>query len=346
MLKRKPKIKSLVGLLAVAGVAVCVGRIHSEWKLMRLTYSVERSEGSPFHNPQERAAWHQSYRRFVNLWVDRHKRDVTREILPYLQDPVKVQRARAARALGRLESAAAESELRKVMQRMKSDAKWSQSSGVPYPTLQLALGRIDAREMTGQQKLSAVAKSVGLNWNEVTRLSRKINAPVTLKEKYAAPGSPGAEIVNEMVDVLYQMGKQGEEIKPFVKQLTLSLGQQTKLQAALVSKQQEIKIILDRLSFPKGTKGSAQLLQNHLVGLGKEASDAVIRRIDHMRQHPEKYPQQLGYNMVFGLAAITADRRALPILKKFEKNSNVYIRQQAIIAKWDINSRSSFPLVP
>ena len=197
-------------LVGVTAVTVLWGQ--SEWKVRQLSQPQSRLNASAVE-PKLRAAWPAQNRQLAQLWLAREQRDVTPELLQLLQSSQHPDiRRRTVRALGRLEKPASLTPLQE-WQKALTPAEQEATS----PTLPLALGRIQNHALTGQQKLDAVAKSVGLSWSEVVRLSQKVNAP-----KAYAQGTPADQIVDEIISVLYTMGKKGEQVQKLSSALTLS----------------------------------------------------------------------------------------------------------------------------
>ncbi len=321
-------------------------RVFTEFKLQNLTRERSHAAALPqFQNAQDREIWmsaaQKRNRRFAQLWLERQQRDISTELLDYVDDPALVLRTRAVRALGRLESREAEAPLQTLLAQAADSQVKSHEAELPSITLKLALARIKARSLTGQSKLDAISDSVGLSWREILLLSNKVNADNGYKD-----ATDGEEIIGEIVALLYTMGKEGEDIRSFATALKLSPAQEVLIQAASISTEQEIKLILERLSHPKGTRGGAYLLADHLVGLGPIAIDLALERLQDMLKHPENYQQQLGYKMMFRPVSLAADRRALPLLQQFEKSKNPYIKDQAITAQRYIKRKIAIPNFP
>lgn len=334
MQTRSKQVKITVAAVLAAALLVAGNRMYGEFVLGGLARTENARRKMPFRTRQERKAWLERSDRFAALALARRQRDVASELLPFLQDPAEPLRLRAVKLLGRLESAQAEASLEALANRLKGPGasvarKHADSSRVSeavreesmFPTLDLALARIRARNLNGWTKVQALAKSVGLSFDEVVRLSHKVNDPV--EGKYAS-GSAGYEIVDEMVDMLYQMGKRGEDIRPVANRLTLRPAQKVKLQAASLPLEQEITLILNYLSQVKMVGGSEFDLAEHLSASGAPASNAVIRRIRDALQRSEQRLQDstvsaAGCSILFRFANRADDTRAIPLLKQFEK---------------------------
>lgn len=329
-----------MGVAAVAAGFAVVQRVRSDWTVGRLVRARERSS-TPFRNRAERDAWRQQYRRFCNLWLERHQRDITADLLPCLEEPGPVVlRERAARALGRLESPAAEAPLAALLQRVQRSDR-TEEEAVPIHTVELALARIRSRAQPVAARVEALARSVGLSTSDLSLLSQRVN-----DSRSDAAGTPGYETIEEVVDLLYSLGKRGADIHPLTERLVLSPAQQVKLKAASLPLEQEVTLLLNHLSNVSVLKGDDYVLMHHLVGLGPIASQLLIQRLDEMWHQPSRYPQPRGHKVLFRAVALTADEEAVPVLRQFGRHPNQYISAQARIAIQDIQHQSAFPTLP
>ena len=360
--KRKLNIVTLITATAV-GISLFVGisRVRREVTLESLTQGQQtfhnHNEGASYGSSGERG-WINRQWRFARLWMARRERDVAKEMLPYLKDPDEGLRTRAVRALGRLEAPLAEAPLQKMLEQVQAAARQKPPINPPHPvpevTLQLALGRIRSRGLKGQAKLEVVAKNVGLSYNEVLQLARKFH--VKIKDKNAAvrqavAASPGYEIIKEFVDVLYTMGKRGEDIQVLnTEPLAGAPVHRLLLKAATLPPEKEIEQALDYACQP----GGGSYVQSYLVDLGPRATEMMIERLQHMLKHPELYrkgvPYGSGYVDLFRAAAQTGDPRMIPLLKQFEEqfksSRGNYVAGYAQQARNDMESKRMFPIMP
>ena len=304
--------------------------------------------------PQQREAWSKQNNRLAELWIERNQRDVAPALLQLLQQSGDEDiKRRVVRALGRLESAQALPKLQAMAKKLRSSemASEAQNSNHPFadefmrkalfPTLPLSIGRIEARNLKGQAKLNAVAKSVGLSWSEVVRLSQKVNAP-----KSYAQGTPGDEIVEEVVDVLYHLGKQKQNAQALAKSLKLSPAQNTLIQVAPLSTEEEIRYLVDYFSRLKLLNGDNYQLIDHTRSLGSRVNEIVTERLLEMKRNPQLYPQRVNYKALFNVASGNNEQRSLKLLKQFEQNSSVYIREKARAARERMESKRAIPNLP
>jgi uncharacterized protein YigA (DUF484 family) len=333
-------IISLLGIVVVASAA----QLRRQWVVGRLMHTRERSSGTLFRSRTEVDAWKQRYRQFCNLWLARHQRDITAELLPFLDEPGPVTlRERAARALGRLENPVVEATLAARLQQMQQNAEAVRHKQIPVHTLQLALGRLRSRHQRGAARVEAVARSVGLSIADLSLLSQRVNDP---RARDHAAGSPGGEIIKEVVDLLYAMGKRGENIQPFAARLVLTPAQQVKLRAAMLPLDQEITVILDygaQLSVVRGE--DEELAEHHLVGLGPRATEHIIQRLRAFTSQRHQYGER-GYVTLFRAANLTGDRRAIPLLKQLEEDPDAELRYFAQQARQALERQSSYPIFP
>lgn len=347
-MKKKRQVWKLAGATALGVLSVfSIGRMHSEWVLRRLTRQVEHSyngfQPRNLRTVQQFVAWKKAARqqayRFQSLRLASSQRDIANEVITHLHDPdAPALRLRAVKLLGRLETPKAEAPLEALDALSKEDEaelrkhpntskEWQSLPFGTHHTLHLALGRIRARNLRGRAKVEAVAKEVGLSWGEVVRLSYKVNDPV--EGRYAS-STPGYEIVDEIVDVLYTMGKRGENIGSFANTLTLREAQKIKLQGASLQLEQEVKLILDYLSLIDIERSGDADLGEHLVDLGPQAAELLLQRLGNMKKYPRQYPQHLGHIFLFRAAANFGDHRFLPLLRYFENSDNLVLRGDAV----------------
>ncbi len=309
-------------------------------------------EAGPFDGPEGKAALDKRNGRFADLWMARQRRDVVPEIASFLDDPYYGMRKRAVRALGWLEKPSAKPYLEKTLQRVKS----GKEPQVPVQLVHWALGRIDARHLRGKAKLQAVTQSAGFSWDEMVRLSRKVYAPPTLDDVYAVQGSVGMQLLQEVAALLYAMGKQGDNIQPFVAQLTLPRAYHVYLRGAQQNVQQEIELVLNYSTREVEIVGPEEewVCEDHLVALGQPALDAIERRLRDMLAHPTMYPEPSGYGtrhiMIFRAAAKTRRRDFLGLLRKFEEGSpgsqNKWVGDHAYRSRIALEERSVAPRFP
>lgn len=273
----------------------------------------------PVKEPARKArAW-----RLYQLWLVRDKRDVTPQIVPFLKDEYWLLRYNAARILGRTESPVAERHLQKLLtaaQRNKA------SRPVDPAALRLALARNRTRGLKGQAKLTAFAKGMGLSFDEAVRLPAKLGAE---RLKGRGAGSQGEKITREMVDMLYTMGKRGENTRPLVGRLTLLPAQRVLLQGVGLSPDQEAKRIVNYLAnLNTITPGDMELTQLYLPSLGIHATQAVVQRLGETKGGRVSLGGE-GRSALIDAVRWNSDPRALALLKSLRKSDDPWVRNFA-----------------
>jgi HEAT repeat protein len=326
-----------IAVAVMLGVALLAGidRVRSEIVLFRLTQGASHSPDFPRPSLQERIAYARRANQFDRIWSARGQRDVTAELVPFLQDPDDYLRRRAARSLGLLESPAAVAPLEAALRspRLRTNGPLG---ALEHTQLQLALGRIRSRGVHGTARVTAVAGSVGLSLSDLARLSQKINGP---ERSAHLSGTPGDLVIQEIVELLYMLAKRNEDISPVTARLTLTPGQQLTLQGAVLPPEQEIRLYLDYLSQRSVLNGDERVVEQRLLALGPQATELILQRLGEMWRHPEQYRQPRSYKLVFGLAQETRDPRVRPLLEQFRQSMNPRIRHYAELALQSIERR-------
>jgi hypothetical protein len=333
--------KRKLAAIAVASVVVLitgVNWIHSEAEMSRKLEPLMQSAGEHlsvgFRSGEEQAAFERRRLAFESMWKARDERDVAAELLPFLSDPSENLRVRAVRALGHLESAQAEAPLQALLDKSGKarGPQYEAVRGVASVTLRLALGRIRSREQKGEPRIAALAKSVGLTPAELVGLSQRINSR---QGRYDA-GSAADQIVEEIVDALYAMIKRGDNVSGVVKRLTLNPAQRVKLETAALPPEQEVEMLLDYLEQREIVTGDEMELGKHLSGMGPQAANQVLARLEQMQQQPKQIKGR-GYSVLFDAVAEMKGPEALPLLRRFEQNSfDRWIPHYAKLARQEI----------
>lgn len=305
-----------VALACVAALGIGVRLVQSARSAARLSSlltpgaSAHQHEYDPAKEPaRKERAW-----KLYQLWLARHERNVTAEVLPFLQDEYAILRNNAARILGRLENPAAEPHLQKLLTAVQQKG----ARGLVSP-VSLALARNRSRGLKGRVKVAAFAQGMGLSFDEAVLLTEKVRASRSMKGR-----TTGERIVKEMVDMLYMMGKRGEDIEALVEHLTLHPAQQVLLQAAGLPPDEEAKLIVDYLTkLNVVTLPDVELTQLYLPSLGSHATEAVVQRLEELKegrvQLGNGYP---GWSNLFRAVEWSGDPRALALLKHFQKNGD------------------------
>lgn len=256
------------------------------------------------------------------LWQQRSKRDISRELLPYLRkDNFEVKRF-AVRALAKLESPLGE----QPIEGSRTTATSKDTRPIPAITLQLALARIRSRNLSGQERLEAICQAGGVTWQDLVEKSPIVNSR---NRFYGGSDTTEYQIIDEMVDVLYTMARHSKNIDGLAGDLTLTPVQEIRLKGARLSEEQEAELILDELNKMKVRTKDSQLLGEYLYILGQPAVEPVIKRMEDMKAHPNNYDEMMGFPDMFCAAALLRDRRALPLLKHFEKYPHATVSHKA-----------------
>jgi len=245
---RKHKTKKLAAAAALLGVIV-TGALwtRSEMKVRAYTQQSEEHGDRSVLPPEQRAAAILRGRKFERIWSERNQRNVTAELIPFLDDPLDSLRLQAVQALSELEDPQAEAPLQALLdkiQQAKSQSQRAPVAGVPEVNLRLALGRIRSRDLKGEKRITSMAQSVGLSLEELARVSQQTNS----NGGSQMPESSGDQIVESIVDTLHSMAKRGEDVSSIANRLALNPAQARKVKAASLPSDQEVTAILDYLS--------------------------------------------------------------------------------------------------
>ncbi len=335
--------RNLFWIVGVIGALVIVKsgfeRVRSEQALQGFqqkarTFSSDgqRRNSTVRRTPEQKRVWRDQQRRFARAWVTRREKSSQKELLDYLDDSDGYFREKAVRALGRLELAEAESPLRALAAKthdIKTAEEWESIKAVPLVPLNLAIARIQSKNLNGQKKLDALAQSVGIEWKDIVRLSQRFYTPIIPGREPPRPRPTKAErqLMLEVVDVLYTMKKKGEDISPWEKQLTLPPAYKVILESADLSPEKEVTFILDYFASLKVLKGDSDGLLSHLVGV-KDAKKTIFSYLPMAELNPKIDPPT-GYEMLFYAAASFGDQTAIPLIARFESSEDGYVSATA-----------------
>jgi hypothetical protein len=146
-------------------------------------------------------------------------------------------------------------------------------------------------------------------------------------------GSKGEQIVKEIVDLLYVMGKRGEDIEPLAARLTLLPSQRVLLKGAALPPREESQLIVDYLAkLNTVTSEDYALALLYLPSLGASATDVMIRRLEQVKQSPARWGRN-GYVTLFRALSLSGDARALTLLQRFEKSDDRALRGYAVLSR-------------
>ena len=311
----------------------------------------KKRDKAPFNTPQERSAFIQRAQRFATLWLQRHERRVTPELLQMLeQEPTPQLRERIVIALGRIEDPSAIAPLKQLLAiaskqeagqpKEQNSSSWRNS--VSAFRVKLAIGRIEARNLKGVNKLNKIASSMGTNWAGIQSIA------AGLRSKLAKPGgkslirdSDQLYIVTEFFDVLYRMGKSGEDIRSMgAFKLLVWPEQDPLLSTALMSDAAELNFWLKR-ALPPSSKG---FYPEHLLDLGPQVPNFLLEYLRIALATAKKNPKVLegssiiGMKALFNAAAATNDSRFIPILTEFTQVNDGWTRNFAQYALKNLRS--------
>ncbi len=297
-------------------------------------------------------------RQFAQLWLSRRQKRVTPQLLQILNaDPSRFLRERVVMALGRIEDPAALPALQALLVRVKAlgppqpfACDGIRFKDVPPYRVQLAIGRIKARSLKGIPKLNAIAREIGKTWPSVQgdahRLRLKLQKRLGV---YEVQESDQRFILDEFHDVLYRMGKRGENIRDLGGYNLLIWPQQKPfLDTAALSDQAEQRFWLNR-ALPPSKIGFRTA---HLLDLGPQLPVMLTRylkiALSKSQANPQLVARTSAYKCLFDLAVATNDRNFIPILRQFQKVNDREVKIYAIIAEKQLKrgegvSRVEFP---
>ena len=321
-----------------------------------------KKEGSPFLAPEELSAYNQRAQRFAKLWLQRKSKTVTPELLEMMQnEPIAAVRQAMIVALGRLENPQALPALQQLSQRLQQlpmgNDGYSQSEAardrIALYSVQLALGRIGARNLRGEDKLNSIASKIGTTWPQLKQDAARLRAlSKTRLGIYDVIESKDRFILEEFYDVLYRMGKQGEDLSRLgASEIAIwenpkqSVGQglraqeQLKLEAASLSDAAEIEFWLNTTRPPS----KAHLAPGHLLDLGPQVPVLLEKHLKSLLAEAKTQPQIMSktstYTRWFRAAAATGDRRFAPIFLEFQKVDDRRTKIEASQALTQLNSK-------
>ena len=311
--------------------------------------SVTQPQPRTLRNPAQKQSWDKPARRFGQLWLQRRTRKVAPELIkmlaaersPGFQEAIII-------ALGRLEDPKAIKPLRARLVTLRSNSNSifsykGEKREIPVFRVQLALGRIQARQLRGRPKLDAIAKSIGTTWPALQGQARRLRSELQDRLKvYKAQEDPNRFVLEEFYDILYVMGKRGENIKklgafdlmiwsndPSNVAAGLRSQEQAKLFAASLSNQAEIEFWLGRSMPPNKFRFSPA----HLLDLGPQVPQSLRKHLKiYLREakaNPRNFARTKSYRSLFQTVAATNDSRFVPLLKEFLSVEDQWVKNFA-----------------
>lgn len=268
--------------------------------------------------------------RFGQLWLSRRKRKIAPQLIQMLADEPNLGLRRAlVVALGRLEDPQAEKPLRLLLKNAQSHPAARRDQVEPYQ-IRLALGRIKSRQLKGTAKLNAIAREVGKTWPSLQQDAQRLR--VKLRDRigvYEAQESDDRFIIEEFYDVLYRMGKRGENIRALgAYNVVLWPQQKPLLSASALSDKQESRFWIKRATPPS----SVGLYPSHLLELGPQVPNELLQAMKVALVTAQRNPSSVAGNKIVGLrslfiaAVATGDKRFIPILRSFTAVSDSWVK--------------------
>lgn len=278
-----------------------------------------------FRTPAQQKQENRNANRFGQLWLARRTRKIAPELLQMLAVESNTGlRVAIIKALGRLEDPQAIKPLRALGQR-------------------LAVGRIEARRLHGRRKLDAIARSIGTTWPALQIEAKRLRLRLQNRMgSYQAQEDPQRFVLEEFYDILYVMGKRGENIEKLGAfdlmiwsndssntAAGLRSPEQAKLFAASLSNPAEIEFWLRRSLPPSALHFSPA----HLLDLGPQVPQALKKYLKiYLRQaksNPQKFARTSSYTDLFETVAATGDSHFVPLLKEFLSVNDRWVKISA-----------------
>ena len=197
------------------------------------------------------------------------------------------------------------------------------------PIRRLAIARIRTRNLRGQARVVGLLRGVGWTLAEGQAWSKRIVAP-----RAYLTTSDQAIVVREVIDLLYSMGKRGENITALRRGFAFTTAQNVQLDCASLSKAQEVERILDYgLSLDVMRVDDEYVCEDHLVSLGAVAESALKKRFRREIAIKKTYKNRNPFTTMMRAAAETNDLSFVPLLARLAKanpqHSTVFYAEQA-----------------
>ena len=328
-------------LSVVVAIACLMGVMQHIYSVQKVEVLLRyESPGIPrAFDPGKLAARNQHARELYNIWQARNQRDVTKDVKKFLKDDYREVQGSAVRVLARLGTSAAETAISEYIETTQKELY--PSGYVPF-SLRMALGRAQARDFKGRAKVAAVARSAGLSFDEIVMLSARIHTTI----KSEVWGTDGYAIMQQMIDLLTDMGKQGENIKPIVNQLTLNPAQQVQLKATSLPIAERTQMIVDYIAGLDVVTGDTNLLKQCLLNeTDSVTTDILVQKLQDIYAGRGKVGRS-GYIEIFRTAEKTGDARVYQLLEAFENNPDSRIRGYALQSRMTMESQAFYPPLP
>lgn len=292
----------------------------------------------PYNNPTQQREYLQRSRRVSVLWRSRKQRKVVQPLIAMLQaERTPHLREEIVAILGRLEDPQATPSLNALLVKIRQSNPRglrpapTHRDAIPAFRVQLALGRIRARNLRGKQKLNTIAQSVGSTWPGIKQMAARLrNQLSSPKTRYEAVRSDEYYILQEFYDVLYRMGKRNENIRQLgAYSLEVWPQREPLLVTAMMSNNEEIDFWLRRALPPS----KFAFRPAHLLDLGPTVPGELMKYLRiclaKANAKPEIMRNTSAYSSMFKAAVATGDKRFLPILREFTKVNDQWTRIDA-----------------
>ena len=278
-------------------------------------------------------------RKLARLWDQRFTRDVSEELLPFLDDPSLELRERAVRALGRLEKPDVLPELEKRRDAQKAAIEAGRTDLSKRPRNEFdfdtAIARIKSWDLHGKEKIEFVLHNMkpGWTWEEAVKESKRLKDPDFFIGRPHQQRQLLARPVRDIVDLLYTMSKNGENIEPFRQQLTFSKAQNAQLDGAKLSLDQEAEHILDYTqTLDIVSQDDEYVCESHFLSLGEPARVALSKRMRLLLHTKPKFTNANPFICMLRASAMTGDASFLPLIKEFAVKMD-YVEYTAYFAE-------------
>ncbi len=333
MHKSKSKLVKIVIFTAlVCVVSLFAMRFQSNAKLNRLgqSLSVSLARTDEGNSQTGLNAKYLRDKAFAQLWESRKKVAIDDNMIEYLSHPERNVQARAIIALGQLESQKALPLLKSRLERLgepneKKTPLSTAYTGVDEEAvkeklfLQLAIARIETKSLKGKERLTAFAGKFDLTWSELRELSGRCNGDRNQYSR-ADPRSPGCYIVSDAVDIIYQMGKEGQKVNSIAKQLVLSPPQKFKVELSSLSDRQEAAAIINYgMQLEVTSPQSKNITKKHFLSLGSVSRDELKAGLQALVESKSVYKDTdygIRFRALLEAAGYSSDESLVPLLKR------------------------------
>ena len=266
-------------------------------------------------------------RAFARIWEQRYKRDISAEVLPFIDDPDRELAQRALRALGRLEKPSVLPELltRKAEQEAAIEAGKTDYDKRPkrYFDFDTPIARIESRDLHGRQKIEFVLPHMkgmkpAWTWDEAVQMSKDMKSPLIELGTPEPIWFEQTRRLLEIIDMLYAMSKNGEDISELRQAFRFSKPQNEQLDGARLPLAQEINNLLDH-STEVDIVGEDEeyVYGSFLLSLGEPARVALKQRLEQTLRDKPKFRHRFPITAMLHAAARTGDSSYVPIFDRY-----------------------------